>query len=116
SSPDARPVPSAGTPRRRTARPASARDRRRRARCATARGIREWSSCGWPLEDGIDGITGGAPGVGPGSEDVTPDGGDAVIAARRTGIRRLDEALQQSGALEVAQHRVQRALLAREHA
>src|SRR5690606_15833046 len=121
----ARRVPSAGIPRRRRARPAPAPGRRRPVPRATARGTREWSwgagaNARWswcvPLEDGIDGIAGGAPGTGPGAEDIPPEGGDAVVTAWRPGVGGLDEAVEHPGRLEVAQHRVQRPLLAREHA
>src|SRR5690606_34028744 len=68
-----------------------------------------------PFQDGINGITGGAPGGGPLRQDLAAHGSDAVAAARWAGIGRLDVALQQAGPFQVAQHRVQRALLAGQH-
>src|SRR5690606_33934688 len=106
---------------RRTARSAPAPDRRRPALGAAGRGIREWWSAAWRSwfkspEDGVDGIAGGAPGGAPFVQDGAACGGDPVVAPRRAGHRRLDVAVQQPGCAEVAQHRIQRALLAAEHA
>src|SRR6185437_3896828 len=70
----------------------------------------------YPLQHGIDGITGVAPGLAPLLQHLPATRVDAVVAARRPAAGRLHMALQQAGALQVAQHRVQRALLATEHA
>src|SRR5690606_33049774 len=59
---------------------------------------------------------GGAPGGAPFVQDGAACGGDAVVAPRRAGHRRFDVAVQQPGRAEIAQHRIQRALLAAEHA
>src|SRR3546814_1638037 len=96
---DSRQVPTAGIPRRRTTRPAPAPGRRRPARGAGAPGTRQsWSvvrssrrSWGQPWigwgdrggrgddrrEDRVDRVAGGAPGHGPGLQDLATEHGDA---------------------------------------
>src|SRR5690606_34037553 len=93
-----RPVPRAGTPRRRRGRPGPGPGRRRAVPRAAVPGTAGWwsaaagpacRSLGTPFQDGIDGITGGAPGGGPLRQDLPAHGGDAVAAARRARVGRL---------------------------
>src|SRR5215813_2526 len=66
------------------------------------------------FQNGIDEATRRRPGLGPLGGHGATELGNAVVAARRPADRRLDLAVEQSGRAQVAQHRIQRALLAAE--
>src|SRR4029079_8282600 len=117
--PDVRPVPSAGIPPRRTARPGSAPDRPRAAPRATARDTRRWSSeseCSFhgSFEDGIDEATRCRPRLRPLAGHGTAERRYPVVAARRATDRRVACAVEQTAGGQVAQHGIQRALFATE--
>src|SRR5690348_5330732 len=63
-------------------------------------------------KDGVDVTAGGVPGIDPFAQNLPAERRDPVIAARRSRLGRFDETVEQFRGAQVAQHRVERALLA----